>query len=660
MSERADEAAASATSEGGIEFAVLEASPNPIVAVDADARITYVNPLVEANFGYARSELLGQKVEVLLPERVTERHVAHRDGFLRHPLARPMGIGLDLAGRRKDGTEFPVEISLSTVETAGGPQVFATVVDITARKAAEGQLAASERRFRAVLEASPNPIVAVDAGARIAYVNPQVETTFGYGRAELLGQAIEVLLPERVAERHVAHRDGFLAHPVARPMGIGLDLAGRRKDGTEFPVEISLSPVDTAEGLQVFATVVDITARKAAESQLLQAQKLESIGRLAGGIAHDFNNMLFAIRGFAELLEEDLAANNPAPLVQADALRSVQAISNAAERASVLTAQLLAFSRQQVVSSTVLDVRAAVRSIEPMLRRLIGENIKLSLDLDPATGNVLADAGQLDQIFINLVVNARDAIAAGGSVTIQTSNAVFDEPFALEQFDVAPGNYVVLAVSDTGAGMDRATKEHIFEPFFTTKETGKGTGLGLATIYGIVRQAGGHIWLYSEPGLGSTFKLYFPRVDAPLPAATPAGSRPLQGGDRLVLVVEDEPAVREMTTLMLQRGGYRVIALQDGHEALLRLSAPDDPIDVLVTDVIMPGMSGIELAERTMDRLSGIGIVLVSGYLAETLDLDRLIAQGAVFAAKPATSTILLNAVHRALTSRQPVDGTPA
>ena len=654
------EAVGSAATEGGIQFAVLEASPNPIVAVDSGARITYVNPQVEATFGYSRAELLGQPVENLLPERVAERHVVHRDGFLRKPLARPMGIGLDLAGRRKDGSEFPVEISLSTVATADGPQVFATVVDITARKAAEGQLAASERRFRAVLEASPNAIVAVDADARITYVNPQVEMTFGYPGSELLGQAIEVLLPERVTERHVAHRDGFLGHPVARPMGIGLDLAGRRKDGSEFPVEISLSPVETADGLQVFATVVDITARKAAESQLLQAQKLESIGRLAGGIAHDFNNMLFAIRGFAELLEEDLAPDNPVPLDPAGALRSVKAISNAAERASVLTAQLLAFSRQQVVSPSVLDINAAVRSVEPMIRRLIGENIKLSLDLDPATGNVRADSGQLDQIFINLVVNARDAMPAGGSVSIQTTNAVFDEPYAIEQFDVSAGRYVVLAVSDTGAGMDRVTKEHIFEPFFTTKETGKGTGLGLATIYGIVRQAGGHIWLYSEPGHGSTFKLYLPRVDAPLSAAAPTDSAPLAGGGRLVLVAEDEPAVREMTTLMLQRVGYRVISVSDAAEALVRLATSTEPIDVLVTDVIMPGMSGIELAERTMDRLPDIGIVLVSGYLAETLDLDRLIARGAVFAAKPATSTILLNAVQRALASRRTIDGATA
>ena len=505
----------------------------------------------------------------------------------------------------------------------------------------------------AVLDASPNPIVAVDSSARISYVNSQVSASFGYAAEELLGQSIEVLLPLSVRERHVAHRDGFLRHPIARPMGIGLDLSGRRKDGTEFPVEVSLSAVESAGGLRVFATVVDITARKAAEAQLLQAQKLESIGRLAGGIAHDFNNMLFAIRGFAELLEEDLAPEHRATFDPAAALHSVQAISNAANRASILTGQLLAFSRQQVISPTVLDINAALRSVEPMIRRLVGENIRLSLDMDPATGHIRADSGQLGQIFINLVVNARDAMPTGGTVTIQTSNAVFDEPYALEKFNVKPGAYAMLAVSDTGQGMDRATREHIFEPFFTTKEPGKGTGLGLATIYGIVSQAGGHIWLYSEPGHGSTFKLYFPRVDLPLsesgnlPGITPAV------GHGTVLVVEDEPAVREMTTLVLERAGYRVVSVSDGAEALAELASAMTPVDVLLTDVIMPNMSDIELAERVMRDRPGIAIVLASGYLAETLDLDRMIARGAVFAAKPASSTALLEAVQRALAERR-------
>jgi two-component system cell cycle sensor histidine kinase/response regulator CckA len=513
------------------------------------------------------------------------------------------------------------------------------------REAMESKLAASERRFLAVLEASPNAVVAVDGAARITYANPQVETTFGYARDELIGQPVEILLPDRVTERHVAHRNGFIQHPVARPMGIGLDLAGRRKDGREFPVEISLSPVETPDGMSVFATVVDITARKSMESQLLQAQKLESVGRLAGGIAHDFNNMLFVIRGYAELLEEDLEG---ATFDRGEALRNVRAITVAANKAAELTSQLLSFSRQQVVSPKVVDLTAAVQELEPMVRRLIGENVHLRLGLDRAAGRIRADPSQLDQILVNLVVNARDAITAGGTVTIETGSAFLDEPYATEHFDVTPGPYAMLAVSDTGVGMDREVREHIFEPFFTTKDRGKGTGLGLATIYGIVRQAGGHIWLYSEPGHGSTFKLYFPSVDAPataLPATPPTSSKEASG---TVLVCEDEPTVRDMTTRQLERAGYRVIAVPDGAAAMAAFEEGQPPIDVLVSDVIMPNMSGIELADWAFERHPNLGIVLLSGYTAETLDLERAMARGAMFLAKPTSSSQLLEAVRAA------------
>ena len=638
---------------------VLDASPNAIVAVDATGRITYANPQAEKTFGYALDELLGQPIELLLPDRVGERHVGHRDGFLARPRARPMGIDLDLAGRRKDGSEFPVEISLSPVDTVDGLQVFATVVDITARKSAVAALAESERRLRVALEASPNVIVSVDERGTITYANPRTETVFGYSREELIGKPIERLLPDRLADHHRSHRDGFLGHPVSRPMGIGLDLSARRKDGSEFPVEISLAPVETSDGIQVFATVVDITARKAAESQLLQAQKLESLGRLAGGIAHDFNNMLFAIQGYAELLTEDLAPENLGRFDPAGPLRSVSAIRLAAERAAALTSQLLAFSRQQVVSPRILDLNAGVNSVEPMIRRLIGENINLVLKPDPDAGRVRTDPGQLDQILVNLVVNARDAMPDGGTITIETGNTVFDEPYALEHFDVEAGPYVLLAVSDSGVGMDRETREHVFEPFFTTKAPGKGTGLGLATIYGIVRQAGGHIWLYSEPGLGSSFKLYFPRIDDPVTHEPSIVYPPTAADAGTILVVEDEPAVRDMTTQHLERAGYRVTAVADGAQAIAMMAGRHEPIDVLVTDVIMPNMSGIALTEQLMDRFPDMGVVLLSGYTAETLDLDRVTSRGATFVSKPVTSSQLLLAVRRAVAARRSSAGRP-
>jgi PAS domain S-box-containing protein len=496
----------------------------------------------------------------------------------------------------------------------------------------------------AVLDASPNAIVAVDAGGRIAYANAQTARTFGWPVEELLGRPVEILLPERLAAAHAVRREAFGTRPVARPMGIGLDLAGRRRDGTEFPVEISLTPVDTPAGRQVFATIVDITARKTAEAQLLQAQKLESIGRLAGGIAHDFNNMLFAVRGYAEMLEEDLAPDRRAELDPDLAHAHAAAISTVVERATVLTTQLLAFGRRGQMTPRVIDLNDATTAIAPMLRRLIGEQVQLVLALDERAGRVRVDPGQLDQILVNLVVNARDAMPDGGRVTIASGNVTFDEPYAVEHFDVSPGAYVMLAVSDTGSGMDRETRAHVFEPFFTTKEPGKGTGLGLATIYGIVRQAGGHIWLYSEPGQGTTFKLYLPRVDAPATdEASPAGGDTASLGT--VLVVEDEPAVRDMTIQVLKRAGWAVVAVASGSEALTLVDTRAEPFHAVVSDVVMPGMTGIVLAERVLDRHPDMRFVLLSGYTAETLGLERVVERGVRFVPKPLSGRQLLAAL---------------
>ena len=517
----------------------------------------------------------------------------------------------------------------------------------------------------AVLDGAPNAIVAVDHDGRIVYANRQVAATFGWDEDELLGQPVEVLVPHRVHGEHAHRRGAFVRHPVARPMGIALDLAGRRRDGSEFPVEISLSPLETAGGLQVFATIVDITARKTAEAQLLQAQKLESIGRLAGGIAHDFNNMLFAIRGYAEMLEEDLAVDRRGELDPDQALASAEAITGVVERATQLTTQLLAFGRRGMVNPRVLALNDTTLAMEPMLRRLIGEQVTLVLALDPGAGHVKVDSGQLDQIVMNLVVNARDAMPDGGRITIATGNVTFDEPYAMEHYDVQPGSYVMLAVSDNGSGMDRETRAHVFEPFFTTKALGKGTGLGLATIYGIVRQAGGHIWLYSEPGQGSTFKLYLPRADEASMATQPASGRmvPRRG---TVLVVEDEPAVRDVTVKVLRRAGWDVVVVTSGLEALTAVDTRAQPFEAVLSDVVMPGMSGIELAGRILDRMPGTRIVLLSGYTAETLDLERVIERGVRFVAKPVASRALLAALEGdptavdAAATEAPTAGPPA
>ena len=511
----------------------------------------------------------------------------------------------------------------------------------------------SEARYRGLLEAAPDAMVVVDGRGEIVLLNVQAEKQFGYRRDELVGQPVTNIIPVGFAERLIADDLRSASEALAQQIGTGIELSGRRKDGSEFPIEIMLSPLESAEDILVIAAIRNISVRKEAEGQLLQAQKLESIGRLAGGIAHDFNNMLFVINGHAEMLDQDLAPERRATLDLDETLRNVRAIREAADRAATLTAQLLAFSRQQVISPTVLDLNAAIDGIEPMVRSVIGENIRLVIKRGDDVGHIRADAGQLDQVLVNLVVNARDAMPDGGTVTIESGTAMVDGTHATEYLEAKPGAYVLLVVSDTGVGMDRAMRDRIFEPFFTTKRPGKGTGLGLASAYGIVHQAGGHIWVYSEPGLGSAFKLYFPRVEPPGTTERPAAAPIPTLGTGTVLVVEDEPGVREMTTQMLTRSGYHVIAVADGADAIAQLARLDEPVDVLVTDVIMAHTSGIELAGLVMDRYPDVGVVMLSGYTAQTLNLERVTTRGAMFVPKPVTSGNLVVAVQQARARRQ-------
>jgi PAS domain S-box-containing protein len=504
--------------------------------------------------------------------------------------------------------------------------------------------------FAALVESAEDAIFTKRLDGTITTWNHGAERIYGYSASQVVGRSVAILAPPENPDEIPA----ILARLASGQRIDHFETVRIRRDGSRRDVSLTISPIRDRGGDIIGASTIarDITEQKTADNQRLQAQKLESIGRLAGGIAHDFNNMLFAIRGHAELLAEDLSPERRSELDLDEILSGVAAISNAAERASVLTAQLLAFSRQQVVDPKVVALNTGILGMEPMLRKLIAENVNLVFKLDPTAGNVKADPGQLDQILVNLVVNARDAMPNGGTVTIETANVVVDEPYALQHVEVSPGPYVVLVVSDTGVGMDRETREHIFEPFFTTKGPGKGTGLGLATIYGIVRQAGGHIWLYSEPGLGSSFKLHFPRVDAPAPADTKtrAGAQFERSG--VVVVVEDEPAVRDMTRLLLKRAGYEVVAVADSATALAEISALSEPIDVLVTDVIMPNVSGLDLAEQVMDRFPQVGVVLLSGYTSETLDVDRIVGRGALFVPKPITRADLLDAIERARITR--------
>ncbi|MBZ5515556.1 MAG: response regulator [Acidobacteriia bacterium] len=386
-----------------------------------------------------------------------------------------------------------------------------------------------------------------------------------------------------------------------------------------------------------------ISEREQIEQQLLQAQKMEAIGRLAGGIAHDFNNLLTIISGYGTLLLEQMGSEA--------ALRGhVEQIGNAAERAAMLTRQLLAFGRRQVLAPRILDLNTVVADMDKMLRRLIGEDIDLATLPDPEIGCVKADPGQIEQVIMNLAVNARDAMPHGGKLTIETANADLDEAYAREHVAVTPGPYVMLAVSDNGIGMDPPTLARIFEPFFTTKEVGKGTGLGLATVYGIVKQSGGNIWVYSEPGRGTTFKIYLPQVEeAPVGGELRRPSAPATRGWETVLLVEDEDAVRHLICNILAARGYKVLEARSGKEALSLCKRQAGPLHLLLTDLVMPEMDGRELASRLGPRYPAMKVLYISGYTNGALAHNGVLAPDAAYLQKPFTPDALAQKVREVL-----------
>ncbi|HUI53748.1 MAG TPA: PAS domain S-box protein [Bryobacteraceae bacterium] len=500
-----------------------------------------------------------------------------------------------------------------------------------AREDMLGILHKSQKLVTALLESASQAIVSIDRAGRIVLANQRTEEMFGYDRDELLGARIEMLLPESKRAVHSKDRDEFFARPRARPMGIGMDLSGRRKDGTEVPVEVSLSYVEIEEGVFAIAFVSDISQRKRLEEQLMHAQKMEAVGRLAGGVAHDFNNMLTVISGYNRMILDELSALDP--------LRGyAEEILKAADRAGALTNQLLAFSRRQIMQPRVINLNSVITQTEKMLRRLIGEDVELQFSLDADIGNIKADPGHVEQAIVNLAVNARDAMPLGGRLTIETANVFLDETYAKTHMGVKPGSFVMVAVSDTGHGMDAETRRRIFEPFFTTKEKGKGTGLGLATVYGIVKQTGGDIWVYSEPGQGTTFKLYFPRVAEQVTESSDGSGAPeKQSGGETILVVEDEKSVRDLTVRILRQLGYTILTAASGAEALEISQAHTGTIHLLLTDVVMPNMSGRQLADALTQNRPDTKVLFLSGYTENTVVHHGVLDAGVDFLPKPFT-----------------------
>jgi len=520
-----------------------------------------------------------------------------------------------------------------------------------------------------LLEAAPDAMVCVDGQGQILLVNGQAERLFGYGRDELGGQPVEVLVPEVMRDVHRGYRSKYAADPQPRPMGhAALELSGRRRDGSTFPAEISLSAIDTDAGIVITAAVRDITARlesQAEQEQLKfnaerdrlalrvqQSQRLESLGQLAGGVAHDFNNLLGIITNYASFVADELSS--PAGHAGESALSDVEQIQLAAERAAQLTRQLLAFARREVIQPRVVDLNQVVTGVMQLLQRTLGEHVELITDLDPELSRVCADPGQVEQILVNLAVNARDAMPGGGKLTIETSNVGVDKEYAATHTRLPPGQYTALKVSDNGTGMPREVADRAFEPFFTTKPKGEGSGLGLATIYGIVTQAEGNVRIYSEPGLGTTVTVLLPVTDE-LPAATGrAADHPELGQNELVLVVEDEPGLREVTRRILAGHGYQVITAADGPAAIKAAATHEGLIDMLLTDMIMPGMQGREVASRVRELQPGIAVLYMSGYTHGLLSSQGALEPGISLIEKPFSEAPLLHKIREVLDPRQP------
>ena len=493
------------------------------------------------------------------------------------------------------------------------------------RKRTEEQLHESERKYRLLFETNPEPMFVYDFETlRILAVNGAAIARYGYSEAEFLALTIRDLRP--------VEEQGRLDQELARRPDEGAVRTGvrhRAKDGRLFEVDLVARPLEFAGRRARLVLARDVTAQRHLENQLRQSQKMEAVGQLAGGIAHDFNNLLTAILGSTQLL---LQATPPGDVRRED----VEEIRNAGLRAAELTRQLLAFSRRQVLAPKVLELNAVVANMDKMLRRLIGDDVELATALHAEAGAVNADPGQLEQVLLNLVVNARDAMPGGGRVLIETTRLLLRDELVERRHRLAPGDYVCLAVTDSGLGMDEATQAHLFEPFFTTKEVGKGTGLGLATVYGIVKQSGGYIWVYSEPGRGTTVKVYLPRVrgaaEPPLPAPEPP---PLRGGNETVLLVEDAAPVRTLARRSLEARGYRVLDAADGPSAIELSARHAGEIDVLVTDVVMPGMSGRELAERLAPTRRGMKVLYTSGYTDDAMVRQGVLNAGVAFLQKP-------------------------
>jgi len=618
---------------------ISENAADMIAVVDMEGRRLFNSLSYQKILGYSPEELKqSSSFDQIHPEDREKVKEAARE-------ARRTGVGrgLEYRIRHKDGSLRVLESTSSVIcNSEGVPQKLVIINrDITTRKEALDALRRSGASFKSMVEHAPYGIYRAGLSGELLQINPALQSMLGYeSQDELLRCNLSTDIFRNSTEydklkEQLSQGEDFK----------NVEVGWKRKDGAQITVHCSGRPVKDEYGaiayFEVFAE--DVTQRRVLERQLRMAQKMEAIGRLSGGIAHDFNNLLGVIIGYSQVLKGSLGQGNPL-------YEHADEVEKAGRRAASLTRQLLAFSRQQVLEPTILNLNTLVADTEKMLHRLIGEDVVLSASFDEGLGRVKADSGQVEQIIMNLVVNARDAMPQGGKITIATSNAEMDAVFVRDHAGSKVGSYVMLTVADTGCGMDAETQAHIFEPFFTTKERGKGTGLGLSTVYGVVKQSGGYVWVDSEPGKGAAFKIYLPRFEEAVDAPGEGGAPPeTTRGTETVLLVEDSEPLRKLAHRFLENNGYRVRAAANGEEALQTAAHEREPIQLLLTDVVMPGMNGRVLASHLVPRQPGMKVLYMSGYTDSFIAGHGVLEPGTYLLNKPFTEETLMRKVREVL-----------
>jgi PAS domain S-box-containing protein len=579
---------------------------------------------------------------------------------------RALRAAMDSVAAGDYGTQIPAVGPPELADLGRGIELMRTklVNALTSRERAE-------QHFRGLFESAPDPMIAVAADGSIAMANARAARLFGYTAAELISRRVDTLVPEKWRAALTGERRAYFADPSSRPIDEEFRMVGLRRDGSEFPAEVTLGGLPLGSGMLVTTAIRDISDRLALEAErerlragaeqerfegrVRQYQRLDSLGQLVGGVAHDFNNLLNVIEGYTGFVSRRITE-----LAREDArlepiLADIEQVQVAAQQAIRVTRQLLTFARHEVTTPEIIDLNEAVESAGKLLRRALGEHIELTIAAEPTLWRVKADRGQLEQVLVNLAVNARDAMPSGGQLTIDTANIDVDDAIASQRPGLAPGRYARLRVSDSGTGMDKATVDRVFEPFFSTKPKGHGTGLGLATVYGIVTGAGGNIDIYSEVGTGTTVSVLLPAADER--AGPDAGTRPpaaddVSGHGETILLVEDEMSLRELARRILNDNGYQVCVADNGADAVRRAGNPAQPVDLLLTDVIMPEMLGHEVAARVAVLRPETPVLFISGYAQPILDAQGVLLPGYDILEKPFTEAGLLSRVRKALGAR--------